>query len=495
MSNRSTSQTPSGWPTWLDTYDHIGSHYPYYNTESPDEFFLNIGNAIETIPPEERELDLAGVLEVLFRRWPLGNRTLVTGLRRSPWMAEPNENDWIFHEIPNHGDRSLPEGEVASKLVTRLRHEAKSYTKRYGSVGLLLSGGLDSRIVAGIVRQLQLEDEIDDVTAFTWGVDDCRDVYYAREITDKFNWDFKHFPLNAELLKENIKHAGELGAEFSPLHLHALPEIRDQANVDVMLAGSYGNSIGRAEYSGNHVTDLYKMVPHRLNKFGVLRNGIVSTYRETVLGDAYKYRTRISRSESYQFREIEQQLHYMRRLLQPCMTHIAERVPLYQLFTAPDVVELMLGLDPETRGKPHCTAVLKKLPGDLEQLPNAKTGIPPARNEPVNDSLRKEHHEYARWLRNDLTDDVIRHIRSGPLYRVFNESALERLFQVWPRANTQSTNAIDELLTWLASLSIFLQTYNISVPLIERDVIDLANRVIGPPSAQLYQIVRGVVRE
>jgi len=213
-------------------------------------------------------------------------------------------------------------------------------------VGLLLSGGLDSRIVAGIVRQLQIEDEIDDVTAFTWGVEDCRDVYYAREITEKFNWNFRHFPLNAELLRENIRHAGELGAEFSPLHLHALPEIRDQANVDVILAGSYGNSIGRAEYSGNHVTDLYKMVPHRLNKFGVLRNNVVSTHRETVHGDAYKYRTRINRSKTYQFREIEQQLHYMRRLLQPCMTHVAEQVPLYQLFTAPDVVELMWGLPP-----------------------------------------------------------------------------------------------------------------------------------------------------
>lgn len=495
MTNESVSQTSSGWPSWLNTYDHIGSHYPYYNSDNPGEFFLNIGDAIETIPPEERELDLAGVLEVLFRRWPLGTRTLVTDLRRSPWMAEPDGGDWTFHSIPDHGDRRLSIEQVASELVSRLKQEAEWYTEQFDDVGLLLSGGLDSRIVAGLVRELQLEDKIDDVTAFTWGVENCRDVYYAREIAEDFDWKFEYYPLDADVLKQNISRAGELGAEFSPLHLHALPQIRDQADVDVILAGSYGNSIGRAEYSGHHVTDLYKMVPHRLNKFGVLRNKIVSTHRETVHGDAYEYRTRIGRSETYQFREIEQQSHYLRRLLQPCMTHVAERIPLYQLFTAPDVVELMWSLDPSIRGKDHCTEVIKKLPGNLERIPNAKTGIPPAGSEPVDDGLKKEHHEYASWLRNDLRDNVVHQIRSGPIYRVFNKPVLERIFQIWPRADTQSTNAIDELLTWISSLSIFIQKYNISIPDIEEDTIDLANRVIGPSSAQLYQTARGVVRE
>ncbi|OYR83511.1 hypothetical protein DJ84_08010 [Halorubrum ezzemoulense] len=495
MTNRSASENHNRWPSWLDTYDHVGSHYPYYKPDEPGEFFLNIGDAIETIPQEERELDPVGVLEVLFRRWPLGDRTLVSNLRRSPWMAEPTDNGWKYHDVPEHGDRRLPTKQVASQLVSELEREARSYIESHNSVGLLLSGGLDSRIVAGITRILELDDDIDDVTAFTWGIERCRDVYYAREIAEKFDWEFHHFPLDSGALKRNIRRAGELGAEFSPLHLHALPDIRDNADVDVILAGSYGNSIGRAEYSGHHVTDLYKTVPFHLNKFGALRNEIVSTHRQTVQGDAYEYRTRIDRSETYQYREIEQQLHYMRRLLQPCMTHVAERIPLYQLFTAPEVVELMWSLDPEERGKSHCTAVLENLPGDLEQIPNAKSGIPPAGSEPVDDGLAKEHHRYGRWLRNDLKDDIIQHIRSGPLYRVLNRSTIERLFRIWPRANTQSSNAIDELLSWLASLSVFVQTYNISVKPVKTDLMDLANQFVGPSSAQAYQIARELVRE
>ena len=211
------------------------------NQTSLASFFLNIGDAIETIPQEERELDLVGVLEVLFRRWPLGDRSLVSNLRRSPWMAEPTDNGWRYHDVPEHGNRKLPTKQVASRLVSELEREARLYTESHNSIGLLLSGGLDSRIVAGITRILELNDDIDDVTAFTWGIEGCRDVYYAREIAEKFGWDFHHFPLNAGVLKRNIRRAGELGAEFSPFHLHALPDIRDQADVDVILAGSYGN--------------------------------------------------------------------------------------------------------------------------------------------------------------------------------------------------------------------------------------------------------------
>jgi asparagine synthase (glutamine-hydrolysing) len=354
---------------------------------------------------------------------------------------------------------------------------------------------LDSRIVAGIVRSLELDDEIDSVSTFTWGVNNSRDVHYARRIAKDFGWEFNHFVLNSDTLKRNIRRAGELGAEFSPLHLHALPEVREHADVDLILGGSYGNSIGRAEYSGRHVLELDNIVPYWLNKFGVLKQNVVSTNRKAVYGDAYKYQNRIERSDPVQYREIEQQLHYMRRLLQPCMTHVAEQVPLYQLFTAPRVVELMWGLDPKIRGKTHCVEVLKRLPGGLESIPNAKSGIPPNGDEPVSDDLDSEHHKYGHWLREDLREDVRDLIENSPLNEIFNEQAVKRLLHVWPRASTRSTNAIDELVSWLASLSVFIQEYNISVRSTTNNFVDTANGIVGPISAQGYQAVRGIFRE
>jgi len=487
--------TPPSWPSWLNTSNHIGSHYPYYNPEVPNEFSLRISDAIKNIPPDERELDKATILGILSRRFPLGDRSLITKLRRAPWMAKPTSNGWKFHNPPPHGTRKTSVNQVTTELLTKLKEEARSYTESSKNIGILLSGGLDSRIVAGIVRVLELNGDLNKVSTFTWGVDGCRDVYYARQIAEDFGWEFNHFRLDADTLKRNIRRAGELGAEFSPLHLHALPEVRDQADVDVILAGSYGNSIGRAEYSGKHVLDLEQTVPYRLNKFGVLKHNVISTNRDTIYGDAYKYRTRIERPELYQYREIERQLHYMRRLLQPCMTHVAEQVPLHQLFTAPGVVELMWGLDPESRGKAHCVEVLKRLPGDLESIPNAKSGIPPNGTEPVNDGLDAKHHKYGPWLRDDLREAVCDLINNGPLFRVFNKQAVNRLLRVWSRASTRSTNAIDELVSWLASLAIFIQEYDISIQPTTNSFVDSINGVVGPISAQGYQAVRGRFRE
>ena len=495
MAEHFETETHEGWPAWLDTYDHVGSHYPYYNPKRFDKFSLRVGDAIESIPPEKRELDTAAVLEVLFRRSPLGDRTLITGLRRAPWMAKPSENGWAYQNIPDHGNSRAKTTQVASQLTSMLIQEAREYIGRKNDVGILLSGGLDSRIVAGVVRTIQLDGDIDSVTAYTWGIDQCRDVYYSRKIAQEFGWQFEHFTLNSTTLKNNIKQAGELGAEFSPLHLHALPEVRNQANVDLILAGSYGNSIGRGEYSDNHVTDINRTVPFRLNKFGVLRNSTASNHRDTVKGDAYGYRTRTVRSKSYQYREIEQQLHYLRRLLQPCMTHVAEKIPLYQMFTSFEIVELMWGLDPSIRGKNHCVEVLNSLPGNLEQIPDAKSGVPPIGDSPVNDGLYSDHHNYGNWLRTDLRDYLIDIIRSSRVYDVINETTIERLFKFWPRANTRSTNAIDELLSWLASLSVFIETYDVKVETTQLDLIDCTNSVVGPSTGLVYQLAREMVRD
>ena len=486
---------PEGWPTWLNNTDHIGSHYPYYTLPSPNQVSLEISDIIEDIPPSERQLDLTGVVEILFGRRLLGNRTLVKGVRRTPWMASCFENGFRYHDIPTHHSHRRPVGNVVSELENALYEEVCEYIHDGDAVAILLSGGLDSRILAGILRQVQLDGGIESVTAFTWGIDECRDVVYARRVADRYDWPFEQLQLSADLLWENIVRTGEIGAEFAPYHLHALPVLRERDDIDAVLAGSYGNSVGRGEYAGDHVAELNRIVPRRLNKFGVLPNEIVSRHRETVHGDAYGYRDRVDRNETYQYREIEQQLHYMRRGLQSCMTHVAERIPLYQLFTAPAVVELMWELDPNTRGLDHYRELLERLPGDLEAIPDAKLG---SLDQDLidDDDLAVRAHKYGTWLRDDLRADIIECIQSGPLAgQLCNERTLNQLFRIWPYASTTTMNRVDDVISWLASLSIFVETYDITVPEIDTSAVDLINTIVGPLHAGTYQTARGFVRK
>lgn len=86
----------NGWPEWLTTWDHLGSHYPYHQ-DGQHHFHMKISSAIEEMPVEQRKIDPVAVVEFLSKSYCLGNRTLVWDLRRSPWIARPDRyNGWQY---------------------------------------------------------------------------------------------------------------------------------------------------------------------------------------------------------------------------------------------------------------------------------------------------------------------------------------------------------------------------------------------------------------
>ena len=483
-----------GWPQWPVACTHLANHYPYH-MKGQHHFHLDIGSALEGIPIEQRKIDPVGIAEILSSGFLLGNRTLVQGVRRAPWMAALDmQGKWEFAALPQHGKQKLPMGAVVQKLKRALHREALSYVEGKRRVGILLSGGLDSRIVAGIIRELQLAHEFTgDIVALTWGLQESRDVIYAREIAQGYNWAWLHFPLGPEILLENIHIAGRLGAEFSPLHLHALPRVREIEGLDAILAGSYGDSVGRAEFSGRHVLQLKPVVPRVLNYLGLMPHKMVISVRSAVLHDAYEYRQRFPREEAWQYRELEQQMHYMRRKLQACMSHVAERIPLFQLFTSPECVSLMWGLAPSIRDNRYYEALLPSLPGRIGSIPWARTGRPLGTSEGEPDHALRYHHNYGKWLRQDLRAAILHLIDSDAIWglSVFNEKALKRLLKLWPHAETISTNRLDEIISWLASLAVFVEHYDIGAPKhMARSWLDPVAGWSGWGYAWLYQKIR-----
>src|SRR5690606_42104683 len=108
--------------------------------------------------------------------------------------------------------------EVRAKLIS----EASGYIEGAARIGILLSGGMDSRVVAGVLRELQLQSGNKfDVVVLTWGDSKSRDVVYSERISKQFGWDLINFPISAATLEKNIHLAGSVGAEVSPLHFHA----------------------------------------------------------------------------------------------------------------------------------------------------------------------------------------------------------------------------------------------------------------------------------
>ncbi len=241
---------------WLETYDHVGHFCPYYCYNNTNKLYICIGEALEMLPVEERRIDPVAIVEYLAKTYVLADRTMVQNINRTPWRARPTDEGWDYAALPEYGFCRISVEEIALNLKERLLDEAINYLNNKKQVGILLSGGMDSRILAGIVKELQLRGEwTGQVIAFTWGIKGSRDVEYAQKIAAMLSWEWVHLELTPEILYNNFFIAADMGAEFAPHHLHAMKKVVDYKNeLDAVLAATYGDSIGRAEFSGVHLT-------------------------------------------------------------------------------------------------------------------------------------------------------------------------------------------------------------------------------------------------
>lgn len=447
--------------------DHLGFFNPYFIKKeglihTEDKF-----NEIIKAHKRPKVIDVLAISEILNTNYIFGDRTIIQGINKSPWMAAPNDNytDWTYHHVPSHHERGFDENEIAEELFKRLLDEILSYTEGKNKIGILLSGGMDSRIVAGLLDYLiqngKLPKQVE-ITALTWGNSDSRDVIYARKIAELLNWEWKHYVVSAEDLRNNIDEVAKNGCEFSPLHLHALPQMRVDNELDCVLAGSYGDSVGRAEYSSVKVRNL-KSVAHNFRNVGsLLKHTAFNQTKRGYLSDLDKYHQLFPQKMKYQQYEQDYQLHYMRRMLNPCMKFIGNHNPLFQAFTAPEVFGYMWSLKPELRNDSIYSRILKKINPDLAQIPWARTGLPYGAQEGKTDSYSKVHHSYKKLIDVDLYEEIKNLVLSDEIksIEIFNIESLKYSLKLIKEV-THTKHWYEEKLIWIASLAKAVSYYNI----------------------------------
>lgn len=448
-------------------YNHLGSRSYFCLDDSSEICFQNIDEAIAQTNENIRHIDPVAVLGVMMKNYPIADRTMINGIKKSPWMAKPNgSGGWSYATVPPHGKLFASANDIAVKLKIELLKEAMAFLDGKKTVGILLSGGMDSRIVAGIIRQLQVDGDYNgNVIVLSWGLPNSRDVIYSQRIASRFAWDHIHYPINTETLRSNIYLAADRGAEFSPVHLHAMAAVSKTTGLDGILAGSYGDSIGRAEYSRIKVKNLYHITSRHFNHLGLMNREVESDSLEIMKLDLASYRKKHPRNEEWQYRELEMQAHYMRRMLNPCMSVIDDKIPIYQMFTSPDVFGYMWSLDTKCRTDDPYFELLKLLPGNLLDIPWARTGRLYGANEPIQqDNYTSYYQNYGKWLRQDCADLVKSSIESGVLQSlgVFNNVTLDMWKAKWINSQKLKADRLDERMAWLVSLSLFVKKYNVS---------------------------------
>ena len=447
-------------------YNKLGFNSPYFFKRN-NKLIIK-GSFQEIINDYATELhpDPTAIVELLSNNYFFADRTIIKGISKSPWMAKPNDklNDWVFEDIPEKKYRFLSEKEIADKLFELLVSELIEYCQDKSTVGILLSGGMDSRVVAGLLDYLKREKIINiNVVAVTWGLEDSRDVEYARIIASKLGFMWEHFSLSSEDLKNNVGLTVQRGCEYSPIHLHAMPRIKQMNGIDCFLGGIYGDSIGRGVYSGRHINKLRPINETIHNYFNFMRHDIYKETLKDIKEDIEFYYKRFPRTNLFQKLEIQQQAHYLRKMLNPAMAIINERIPVHQLFANEQIYNFVWSLHPDTRNNKVYSHLFNKINRALLEIPWAKTGKYYLSNEGPRDKYKEIYQNYNEWIRVDLYDTIRENILSDSLLKlnIFNEYALETTLKLIKISKRFENPKLMQVLLWLTSLAKLINGQNL----------------------------------
>ncbi len=229
--------------------DRLGT-LPLYYALTPDRFLFGAGiRSLLADRSLEPRVDATALSQLLSFEFVLDERTLVSGIRLvPPGSLVVFERDQIqvhrYFDLQFREDR-LPGSweECVSDLTDLLRQAMRRQAQdRSEESGILLSGGLDSRVLLALLSDVA--DPANQVS-FTFGQPGCDDARLARRLA-RLNGNAHHFHV---LDPTYLKHSAEQGVILtdgmeSVVHMHALANLDRQAErVRILFKGFLGDAL------------------------------------------------------------------------------------------------------------------------------------------------------------------------------------------------------------------------------------------------------------
>ncbi len=375
----------------------------FYDSEGRSSFtFMELASTLSS-----PSLDAAAILGVLSQTAPTGTRTLLQEVHRQQWLHDV-ESGTRF-SLPAHSRNWTTPQSMAASMLKLLRREALAAVAGASEIYVLTSGGLDSRVVVAVLASLYREGQLPvKPRCVTWGSSDSRDVIYAQEVARVAGFDWEHIPLHEQTILDNLTHSVEyLGLLSPPNHLHGMLWFERLPRDAVVLAGSYGDSIGRGEYSGRHLLELESMTAN--NVLHLLSADGLATGRAGIRSDLEALRQLAGDRPAYAHFEIQQQGFYMRNMIAHCMGVISRYCRLYQMFTSPEIWEYVWSLHPAVRDDRMYRHLLVTLNPEIASIPWARTNKSLVRSQASgNKDARRIFHNFypriAQYLREGYLD-------------------------------------------------------------------------------------------
>jgi asparagine synthase (glutamine-hydrolysing) len=227
--------------------DRFGLYTLFYAVHSGRLVFAPEVKGVLCDPDLPRRLDYTAMAQFMRLQRILGNRTYFEDIKRLAgasiltWDISSGQLNirkyWTYNEIPHQPgipfmDAVKETGRLLRKAVTRLSGDEYR-------AGVFLSGGLDSRILLGMINRPR-------TVSLTFGHPNSRDVYYGKKVAKATNSEHHWFNLpGGQWVRENADAHFALTEGFHNwVHMHGitmLPKAREL--IDVNLTGWDGGEL------------------------------------------------------------------------------------------------------------------------------------------------------------------------------------------------------------------------------------------------------------
>ncbi len=226
--------------------DRMGQYPLYYVHQGPCLLFASGVRAILADPTVPRDVDHIAIAQFLTFDHLLDDRTLLQAARLLPQasmlIVEAGQVTirpyWTLY-YPEQIDL-LPEQHYIDEFVRLFRQAVQRQSQGSAPQGVLLSGGLDSRMILAELTQVT-----GPLHTFTWGIPGCDDGRYAQEIARHVGSRHHFFPLRPDFLLDMAENAVRItDGQGNIVNLHALATLEEEAqHTPIIYKGFLGDAM------------------------------------------------------------------------------------------------------------------------------------------------------------------------------------------------------------------------------------------------------------
>ena len=377
--------------------DRIGQFPLYYADRGNYLLFASGLRGLLTDPKLPRKIDRLGIAQFLTFEHLLNDRTFLEDVQRLPpasLLSYQNKQLSVrpYWQMRHPSAYTLrAEGDWIDDLTFHLRQAVNRQANAKSPTGVLLSGGIDSRIILAFMSDSPAKGSM---STLTWGIPGCHDALYAKEMSKKVGVPNHFFLLRPDWLIDKAEMVTRITDGMGNIvNQHAVSVLPGASIAPVVYKGFMGDGMMGYSLKQQHWADyneetrikahlqvhreqgalIFDLPTHSQLFTGAFLEQIGDSVMESYAAAMDVSGARLMADQRNVFGLVQRVPRMALNGVEVVRNRMFVRLP----FCDNDLIEFSLSVPPGLRYRRHLTknSLIKTYP-KLAQVPNTETGYP-----------------------------------------------------------------------------------------------------------------------